>query len=689
MKRNFWLAVGIVALAMVALLMIASAPAQAAQPLPDYKVYDVGPELREWEATPARIQGGLTALSAGELEALEAAALAAAEATPYTDCILDTKMWLSLDNYDGFYFFDFFHLVAETDGSELWVQDDLSWPDGDPRDAPMVTCEQAEYLLSEFDNNMYPIETDFFGLPDLHDGAYSLLEAWGYVPPGYYANEAGRQVVLVSNVIDDNYYDPTYPNYIAGFYSPTFEAYFDRNIMSIDSYAWDERVGPDGSRPYLYEGVFAHEYQHLLHDDYDGDEEEIVNEGLSMFAEFLTGYVVGNDAYSTFEELPENSLPVWEDQGGREIVADYGLVFLYQMYLYEKFGQEFIQYEFMNQDNGVASIESTLDAFNIQKSFADLYHDFSVAVLIDSNRRNFRYGFELLDVGIDIGTPDAPNTDAFDTPGAPPFGTDYIWIDGDPAELGKLTFNGVDYTLFPTDWTSDGEVLFGGTGDLLDNWAIFETTGGGTLTFDTIWDLEDYWDFAFVQVSTDGGYTWTSLVDDQGYSTYDYDPSAHPTVVENVPGLTSWVPDWVTLSYDLSAYADQDILVAFRLVTDWATHYGGWWVDNVYVDDVLISDGTDASIFKDITEILPVNNDFTVTFVGYIYHGKGNQKIEYKVVSMKLDEVNETGWFELNKVLKNADEAVMLVTFDAPEGFTGYADYTYDFTYTNAHKKPK
>ena len=39
-------------------------------------------------------------------------------------------------------------------------------------------------------------------------------------------------MVLVSNVEDDNYYDPTYPNYIAGFYSPSFEAYFDRNIMN-------------------------------------------------------------------------------------------------------------------------------------------------------------------------------------------------------------------------------------------------------------------------------------------------------------------------------------------------------------------------------------------------------------------------------------------------------------------------
>jgi immune inhibitor A len=224
----------------------------------------------------------------------------------------------------------------------------------------------------------------------------------------------------------------------------------------------------------------------LLHDDYDSDEDTWINEGLSMFAEYLTGYVVNEDNYSTFQMYPENSLVVWEDQGGREIVADYGMVFLYQMYQYEKFGQEFIQYEFHNQDNGITSINSTLEAFNIQKDFGDIYHDFAVAVLIDSKQANYRYGFKLLDVGIDIGTPTDPNPEAYDTPGAPPWGTDYIWIEGNPKDLAKFTFNGVDYTTFPTAWTSDGDVLWGGTGDLLDNWAIFETTGGGVLSIDTL-----------------------------------------------------------------------------------------------------------------------------------------------------------------------------------------------------------
>jgi immune inhibitor A len=151
MSKKVFALLGVMAL-LVALL---PAAALAAPKLPDYKPVDVGPELRTWEATPQRIQGELTAQ---EIDALEAEAMAAASSTPYTDCILDAKLWLSLDNYFGQYFFTTFYLVAETSGSELWVQANLSWPAGDPRPTPMVTCEQAAYLLDEFDNNMYPVE---------------------------------------------------------------------------------------------------------------------------------------------------------------------------------------------------------------------------------------------------------------------------------------------------------------------------------------------------------------------------------------------------------------------------------------------------------------------------------------------------------------------------------------------------
>lgn len=657
-----------------------AAPALAAPKPPGPSPIEISEDVRDWEATAQRIAPVESAEAAADAAAGQAAVTASS-----TDCITDTKFFLILDDAFGFYRVRAFNLMGETPLAQLWVQTSLAWPAGDLRATPVVTCDQVAYMLGQYGDNIYPTETDFFGPPNELTGGDAFLDDLLALPPDYYADAAGRQIILVENIRDANYYDSTYPLYIAGFFTGAFEDYFDRNVMSIDAYDWVNRTGPSGARPFLYEGVFAHEYQHLLHADYDADEENFINEGMSDFAEFLTGYhpaLAGHIAPAASN--PENSLVVWGDQGDLEILTDYGQAYMFQLYLYEQFGKAFTQALFHEPANGISGVQATIDARHVSRDFPEVFHDWQVALLIDSKKpAGGKYEFKNETFNLNVGTPAAPNPQAFDTPGAPPWGGDFIWINGDPKALGRLSFNGIDYSMFPTGWTSDGSVLWGGTGDLLDNWAIFETTGGGTLTFDAKYDLEETWDFGFVQVSTDGGHTWSSLANAGTRS--DHDPQAHPKVVENVPGFTGstgglWVPE----SFDLSAYAGQTILVAFREVTDWSFFEGGWFIDNVMVGGTLISDGSDASVFKDITEILPINNDFTVTFVAS--KGKGNGR-QYQVVRMKLDHVTEAGLIELHKVLKWSDQAVMIVTFDAPEGFTGYAGYTYEFTFTN--KGPK
>jgi hypothetical protein len=315
------------------------AGAIASPPVANPRPVDVGPEIRDWEATPERI----APLDASALAADATAATAAVTAST-TDCITASKIFLILNDYLGRYQATYFNLMGDGSGAQVWVQANLAWPAGDPRAKPVVTCEQVAYLLGQFEGNMYPKETAFFGMPDAHDGAAAYLPSLLGLPSDYYYDAAGRQVVLVSNIRDDNYYDPNYPLYIAGFYSPSFEVYFDRNVMSIDAYDWADRTGPTAARPYLYEGVFAHEYQHLLHDDYDSDEESFVNEGMADLAEFLTGYGLATKGHvdAAFAQ-PENSLVNWGDQGDLEILTDYGQAYLFQLYLLEKFGPSFIQ----------------------------------------------------------------------------------------------------------------------------------------------------------------------------------------------------------------------------------------------------------------------------------------------------------------------------------------------------------
>jgi len=371
--------------ALIALGPLSSAlPALAAPQPPGPNPISISEDVRDWEANAAHLD-----LSAEALD--EVSAEPTTTATPLTDCTLDSKIFLILNDFLGAYQLTFFNLVAESDQSQVWVQANLAWPAGDPRATPQIFCEQAEYMLGQFDDNIHPIEIDFFGPPDAHDGSGALLPvlvpSLG-LPADYYADSAGRQIVLVSNVRDDNYYDSTYPLYIAGFYSSTLEAYFDRNVMSIDAFDWANRTGPSGTRPFLYEGVFAHEYQHLIHHYSDPDEVNWVNEGLSDFTEVITGYVdlskhvdeKGYDSHTNaflgwnaqthpdwnplgYESGPENGLAAWGDQGDDEILADYGFAMFFMNLVHSQgFGRDFFHAWHHTQADGIAGMNAALAA---------------------------------------------------------------------------------------------------------------------------------------------------------------------------------------------------------------------------------------------------------------------------------------------------------------------------------------
>ena len=115
-----------------------------------------------------------------------------------------------------------------------------------------------------------------------------------------------------------------------------------------------------------------------------------------------------------------------------------------------------------------------------------------------------------------------------------------------------------------------------------------------TLTFDTFYDIEEAWDFGFVQVSTDGE-NWLSL---PGTTTTDeYDPDCF--FFEEMPGYTGFSGDWLEEAVDLSEYAGEStVWIRFRYETDPYTLYDGW-----YLDDITITSGEDV-LFVDDAEMM-------------------------------------------------------------------------------------
>lgn len=556
---------------------------------------------------------------------------------------------------------------------EVWVATDLSFPAGDPRNdiESKITIYdwQIDYLIAEYENVIYPIESAYFGTPTFHDGSNSLFEDWEYP---FFEDEDGKLMMMVWNMVDDSYYDPTYPSYVVGYYSPSIETYYDRNVIHIDSYDWLNRLGADVARPFVYESTVAHEYQHLLHDDLDNDEVSFINEGCSMYAEMLCGYGEPWGYIEQFLFTPDNSLTEWGDQGDINIIADYGAAAMFAIYLNDHFGgADFISALAANQDNGEMGVTSTLAAAGFTDwDFDKVYEAWTLANLIHSD--DFGDGWYNYS-SIDLNDPQAGELtvhkikpgmgfvtqsyafqytytqDGYNTGTylLGPYGTDYLKIQGvRVGELSKLTFKFDGNDNYEPGWKltaspigTGGNAWYSGASDLRDVQIVgaLDLTGmtEATLSFDTYYFIEEQWDFGFVQVSTDGGATWTSLSNE--YTRSDIVLEGHPDIMANLPGLTGQYSG--NMAFDLSAYVGGEIMVAFRYMTDWGYTDPGWYVDNIALNGVIIDNGDDVRSFESMQP--PVEVDFSVIIYAPEYYNE-EFSLPYKMMKLNLDDAAET-----------------------------------------------
>jgi murein tripeptide amidase MpaA len=128
-----------------------------------------------------------------------------------------------------------------------------------------------------------------------------------------------------------------------------------------------------------------------------------------------------------------------------------------------------------------------------------------------------------------------------------------------------------------------------------------------TLKFSTSFDTEQDWDFVFVEVSADGGQTWTTLPDANGHTSQNTGQSCWDgagwgadlhsrTLLYQTKKGDSCTPTgttgewnaasgssngWQDWEIDLSQYVGQDVEIAIVYATDWAVQNLGVWLDDV------------------------------------------------------------------------------------------------------------
>lgn len=642
----------------------------------------------------------------------------AAAATPPVGTV---RPWLASDDTLGRLYLKDYTLRGVGDKIEVWVANDTSFPAGDCRNqipgSTDVTDAQVNSLVTEFDTNMYPKETAAFSTPPDRDGSNSdpVLDGFDFTGDG------DNTVALIDNVRDDNYYTfPAAPTYIAGFFSAQFNELVDRNVMTVDAYDWAHRTGanpPDAptsdlctsrpARPRLYEGTFAHEWQHLLHYYTDPFEGAWINEGLSDFAQSLVGYVdtrltvfdKGGDShiycYEGFGTVqtpyntnprdcggPENSLNLWGEGNPNAVLADYGHAYSLMQFLYDRYGLEFMSR--LHQDGerqGLASLQAELAGEG-----ADLYtvlHDFQSSTLLDKVVGDSRRG-------VVIGVPkqrvtspslrstvNLANPASYATPGAAPNGADYIQpqkANGTvlkSRDLKSLTFEGsTTLPSIPLAWTivSDdpdhpgNPALFSGNANNTNATAVTSVavpTADPTLRFQAKYGAELGYDYGYVLVSTDGGATYTPIAGDK-------------TVPAPLgPGLNGTTTGFEPHSYDLSAYAGKTVLIGIQYISDGGVNEGGLLVDDITVGGTSVSDGSSLDPFDSTTEIRPTPvHNWNLRLIAYDEKNQIALQLQFNGKNkVKL------GWLQL-AVLSVFPKVVAVVAYDEPtELVQQYAPY--------------
>lgn len=628
---------------------------------------DIGPEYRAWHPGMDEI-----------LAAAEASGIDRRYGPADVYDVGDTELYYVGTN--GLTDYIEFEKRAQSPHVEFWVATDLSYPAGDPRNNNLenITIYDWEiaYVIGQFEDVILPIESEYFGAAPFHDGSNSKFEHEG-LP--FFNDAEGRLMIMVWNIVDSSYYDSTYPSYVAGMFGSTSWENYDRNIINLDSWNWVDRIGPDVPRPFVYESTIAHEYQHLLHASLDIDEVAFVDEGCAMYSEVLCGYGEGNYGYyQEFLYTPDNSLTEWGDQGDINILADYGAAAMFTIYLSDHFGgAEVISALAHNQANGREGVNAALAAAGYEDwDFNRVFEAWRLANLIHSD--DFGKGLYNYDT-INLNDPRAGELtvqsvkpgmgfvtqsyafqytytyDGYNTltylAGA--YGTDYLNIKGVRAgELLKLKFkfDGNDdyapaWRLTPSSAYSgfSGNVWYSGTGDLRDVFltgtADLSGMQNAVLAFDTYYVIEEAWDFGFVQVSTDGGVTWTSLANE--FTRSDIVLDGHPDIAANMPGLTGSGSGH--MEFNLKDYVGSKVMIAFRYMTDWSYTDPGWFVDNIAINGVVVDNGDNIGSFSSDP---PVKLDFMVTIYAPAY-SNGGISLPYKMETLKLDDDTETALYSL------------------------------------------
>ncbi|HIQ12656.1 MAG TPA: hypothetical protein EYH29_07305 [Caldilineales bacterium] len=375
---------------------------------------------------------------------------------------------------------------------------------------------------------------------------------------------------------------------IAGYFSSA-----DEIPRAIHPYSNEKEmfyINVDNNRPGsdFYNGTLAHEFQHMIHWWQDKNEESWMNEGASELAMQLNG-LRRNALFSpdsAFAENPDLQLNTWPDTD--ESYAHYGNAYLFMSYFLSRFGDDATKALVANDKNGMEAVADVLQTFGTGLTAEDFFADWIVANWLDDpNVADGRWDYPDYELDSMATTAEFDQLPVRFSDTVHQYAADYytIPVEGDSV---TISFTGDPQTrLAATDAHSGKWAWWSNRVDASDTRLTFpvDLTGANeaTLHYFVWYDIEALWDYAYVEVSEDGGATWTLLETERT-------TRENPNGNAYGPGYTGKsmgdFAGWVEEQVDLSPYAGKSILVRFEYVTDAAVTQPGMFIDDVSIPEI-------------------------------------------------------------------------------------------------------
>ncbi len=417
-------------------------------------------------------------------------------------------------------------------------------------DAIAANPADVQAAADAFDAKTWPAITAAFGTPDIPgvdgDPRIVVLQAdLGGAVGGYYSGDDQylRRVRPLSNEAE--------------------MVYMDRNQK------------PGGAS---FNVVLAHEFQHLIHAHTDNLEEAWVNEGLSEDSSMLVGGAAST--IKSFAAKPATQLNYWDSEGSG---PHYGAGAAFFRYLTSRFGGD-ASYGAIarSQRDGTAGVDQFLTELGQPLRFREVFADWIAANVLNQDSGPYGNPGHPLDLRIDNQLAVGDPLDG----AAHQFGTDYYKLASVDNRSYLLRFHGqTQVPVLPPSALERGPVLWSNAEDGLDTTATYDLDLAGAvnpkLTFQTWIDIERWYDWGYVSVSTDGGQTWQALPGDNT-TTDDPVAQAYGPGYSGVSGGGA-DPAWLAERVSLAQFTGQKIKLRFEYVTDGGTHLEGWVIRSVSI----------------------------------------------------------------------------------------------------------